>query len=367
VTAESSARIGAIEVPVRRLHIELTNRCNFACEFCPDGRMRRPRGTMAFPLVERVLAEAGRDGLAREAHFHVMGDPLLYPDLADAVGAAHRHGMEAWVTTNGSLLTSQALARLRDRGLSHLTISLQTPDAATFALRGAHQLDFEEYRRRLAEAVRAFLSLDGTMRLTVCFLVNPLRRFRAPHAPTMRVPESGPELRGHMKRWIEWIFAGTARAAEIPNIIAKTRRAGVLREAHIPLTSRLAFQVRVLGNWGEHFDGPVVGARVGYCPGISENLGILWNGDYVICCTDYDGATTLANAAEVSLRGYLSLPSVQAIADGFRRYRVVHPHCRRCLGDRQFATALFRQTGSIVYFKLYRRLTAGRRMAGEAP
>jgi hypothetical protein len=93
---------------------------------------------------------------------------------------------------------------------------------------------------------------------------------------------------------------------------------------------------------------------------------VLWNGDYVICCTDYDGATALANATKVSLRTYLSLPSVQAIAEGFRRYRVVHPHCRRCLGDRHLATALCRQVGSILYFKVYRRLTAERRAALEA-
>jgi hypothetical protein len=366
VAAEVSRRIGAIELPVRRLHVELTNRCNFACEFCPDADMRRPRGTMAPSLVERILGEAGGDALAREAHFHVMGDPLLYPDLSDAVGAARRHGLEAWVTTNGSLLTPRAVTQLRDAGLSHLTISLQTPDAATFALRGVDQLDFEEYRRRLVEASRSFLSQDGPMRLTVCFLVNPLRRFRAPDAPTMRVAESGRELRGHMQRWIEWIFTGTARAAEIPDLLAKTRRVGVLRETYIPLTARLAFQVRVLGNWAAHFDGPLIGARVGYCPGVSENLGVLWNGDYVICCTDYDGATALANATKVSLRTYLSLPSVQAIAEGFRRYRVVHPHCRRCLGDRHLATALCRQVGSILYFKVYRRLTAERRAALEA-
>lgn len=352
-------------MPVRRLHVELTNRCNFGCEFCPEGHMQRPRGAMAATLVERILAEAGRDGLAREAHFHVMGDPLLYPDLPDAVAAARRHGVQAWATTNGSLLTPHALSGLRDAGLSHLTISLQTPDAETFALRGARQLDFEAYRDRLVGAVRAFLSEDGPMRLTVCFLVNPLRRFRAPNAPRMRVAQSGPELRAHMKRWIEWFFAEAG--TEVSDLVAKTRGVGVLRENRIPLTSRLDFQVRVLGTWAEHFDQPLAAARVGYCPGVAENLGILWNGDYVICCTDYDGATVLANAAEVSLREYLSLPAVQAIADGFRRYRVVHPHCRRCLGDRHLATALFRQVGSILYFKAYRRLIEKRRPALETP
>ena len=359
-------RVGAIDLPVRRLHVELTSHCNFACEFCPDGTMRRPRGTMPLPMVERILSEAGGEGMARQVHFHIMGEPLLHPDLPEAVRIARRQGMEACVTTNGSLLTPDLLTELREAGLSHLTVSLQTPDAATFALRGARRLAFEEYRDRLIAAARAFLASAGAMRLTVCFLANPLRRFHAPNPPTMRVAESGKALRAHMASWVDWIVRGTRHDAELPQLLARTRRAGILRENRIPLTPNLDFQVRILGNWAGHFEGPISRARFGYCPGLLENFGILWNGDYVICCTDYDGQTVLANVADVPLRDYLSLPAVQDIAGGFRGYRVVHPHCRRCLGDRHPASALCRQVGSIIYFKIYRRLVGASGTEREA-
>jgi hypothetical protein len=349
-------RVGAIDLPVRRLHLELTSCCNFACEFCPDRIMRRPRGTMPLSMVERILTEAGREGLAQQIHFHVMGEPLLHPDLPEAVRLARRNGMEAWVTTNGSLLTPELVAELRQAGLSHLTVSLQTPDAATFVLRGSRRLPFEEYRERLIAVVRDLLDSPEAMRLSICFLANPLRRFHAPNPPTMRVAESGKDLRNHMARWVDWIFPGTRYDADLAHLLARTRRAGILKESRIPLTRELDFQVRILGNWAEHFEGPISPARFGYCPGLAENFGILWNGDYVLCCTDYDGQTTLANVAEVPLLDYLSLPAVQEIAGGFRRYRVVHPHCRRCLGDRHLASALCRQVGSIIYFKIYRRL-----------
>lgn len=359
-------RIGAIELPVQRLHLELTSRCNFACEFCPDGVMRRPRGTMPLPMVERLLAAAGREGVARQIHFHVMGEPLLYPDLPEAVQSARRHGMEAWVTTNGSLLAPALVTALRAAGLSRLIVSLQTPDSDTFALRGSGQLAFETYRDRLIAAARTVLASPGAMRLTFSFLANPLRRFHAPNPPRMRLTESGATLRAHMAAWAERIVRGTRHEADLPQIVARTRRAGILKETGIPLTETLDFQVRILGNWAGHFAGPVSEARFGYCPGLQENFGVLWNGDYVLCCTDYDGQTTLANAAEVSPRDYLSLPAVQEIARGFRGYRVVHPHCRRCLGDRHLASALCRQVGSIIYFKLYRRLVGAGRADGEA-
>jgi hypothetical protein len=182
----------------------------------------------------------------------------------------------------------------------------------------------------------------------------------------MRVAESGSELRAHMGRWVEWIFGGTGYEGQIPRLLARVRKAGILRESRVPLSGDLDFQVRILGNWAGHFEGAIAPARFGYCPGLSENFGILWNGDYVICCTDYDGKTVLGNFAETSIRAYLSLPAVQEIAGAFRRYRVVHPHCRQCLGDRSAASSLVRQLGSIIYFKIYRRLLEANRGDREA-
>src|SRR5512139_2133578 len=127
--------VGAIPLPVRRLHLELTNRCNFSCEFCPDGKMSRPRGSMEFDLLERVLSDAR--GVAREIHFHVMGEPALYPRLGEAIRLAGRLGFAPSVTTNGSLLSPGAVADLAACGLRHLTVSVQTPDPDSFRSRGS--------------------------------------------------------------------------------------------------------------------------------------------------------------------------------------------------------------------------------------
>jgi hypothetical protein len=309
-------------------------------------------------MVARILAEAGGEGLARQVHFHVMGEPLLHPDLLEAVRLARRADLEAWITTNGSLLTPELLLDLQGAGLCHLSVSLQTPDASSFELRGSRSLSFEEYRERLIATLRTFLEQGEGMRLSLCFLANPLRRFHAPDAPQMRVAESGAELRAQMGRWVESIFGGTALAARIPQLLARVGKAGILREGWIPLTDRLGFRVRVLGNWAGHFEGRIAPARFGYCPGLAEHFGVLWSGDYVICCADFDGKTVLANVADTPLRDYLALPAVQAVAGGFRRYRVVHPYCRQCLGDRYPLSWLLRQAGSIAYFRIYRNLVA---------
>lgn len=356
--------VGAIRIPVDRLHVELTSFCNFSCEFCPDGSMRRSRGSMDFPLLELVLSQA--KDLVRQVHFHVLGEPMLYPRLADAVSLARRHALEPWVTTNGSLLSGNVARELEDAGLAHLVISLQTPDAESFRIRGCRTLTFDEYKAKVVDTVRPFLDDRQGMKVSIVFLANPLHRFHAPNPPKARLPESGRELREHLGWWAREIVRGSALEGDLPHILAKTRRAGVLKENVLPITDRLRFRVRILGNWAEHFEHPVVPARIGYCPGLAENFGVLWNGDYVICCTDFDGRTSLANASGTSMRDYLALPEVQRIAEGFRRFLVVHPYCRVCLGEQGVFESAVRQVGSILYFKLYRKLFPREPEAREA-
>jgi MoaA/NifB/PqqE/SkfB family radical SAM enzyme len=63
----------------QRIHVELTNKCNFSCVFCPDARMTRKRGFMDEALACKVLDEISELDLAEKVTFHVMGEPLSTP------------------------------------------------------------------------------------------------------------------------------------------------------------------------------------------------------------------------------------------------------------------------------------------------
>ena len=62
-----------------RLHIEVTNVCNFKCEFCPDAIMERKRGHMDLALLEKILDQVAVHRLARIITFHLMGRPGVAP------------------------------------------------------------------------------------------------------------------------------------------------------------------------------------------------------------------------------------------------------------------------------------------------
>ncbi|MEN9221078.1 MAG: hypothetical protein Q6M04_01430, partial [Thermostichus sp. BF3_bins_97] len=73
---------------LERLHIEVTNVCNFKCEFCPDAMMERRRGHMDPVLLEQILEEVAATQLARVIAFHLMGEPLISPDLFQGIHRA---------------------------------------------------------------------------------------------------------------------------------------------------------------------------------------------------------------------------------------------------------------------------------------
>lgn len=348
---------GELSLPIERLHLELTNICNFSCEFCPEAAMKRARGMMPLELARAVLDDASGSGAVRTIHFHVMGEPTLHPNLIDIVAHAAGQGLKTCLTTNGSRLDEPLLRELNRAGLNSMIISLQTPDEQTFRLRGSKGVTFDDYAERTVSACRLFLvGMDSTS-LSVSFLSSPLRRLILPVFPEVSIADTSADLRRYLQEWADRVMAGTPLESRRADIVQQIRKTGSFRENVIQLTDRISFRSRIMGDWAVHFNRNNVNARFGFCPGIRENFGVLWNGDYTFCCTDYEGKTSTGNFRDMPLRAYLTSDAVQQVVRGFDRFRVLHPYCRQCLGDRTLLNTVVRQIGSVVYFKMLRKFS----------
>ncbi|NEP62019.1 MAG: radical SAM protein, partial [Symploca sp. SIO2G7] len=122
-----------------RIHLEVTNVCNFKCDFCPDAIMQRRRGHMELALLEKALDEIAEQNLAKIVAFHLMGEPLIYRHIFTAIDMALERGLNLHLTTNGSTfhIKPNHCRQMIDSGIPKVTISLQTPDPITFIIRGA--------------------------------------------------------------------------------------------------------------------------------------------------------------------------------------------------------------------------------------
>ncbi|HBD08530.1 MAG TPA: hypothetical protein DCZ69_09730 [Syntrophobacteraceae bacterium] len=355
--------VGVIRLPIQRLHLEITNICNFSCEFCPNAHMTRAKGMMPLNMAKSILDEVGRTRIVNLVLLHVMGEPMLNPHLVEIAQHARSRKVDVCLTTNASRLSEEVLLALCRARVKHIIISLQTPDRQSFAMRGAKDLCFDEYAQRITSLVRFFLRQPGKMETSIAidFLTSPLRRLVIPLMEEFSIIDTTRKLRQHLETWVQHILQGTPFEYRLPDALGQIRRATVFRENRISVTPKLTLHTRIVGDWANHFQKSILPARFGYCPGLQENFGILWNGDFVFCCTDFDGSTSTANFRDMSIIDYLRTDVVQEAAAGFRRLRILHPHCRRCMGDSSLLKSVGKQVGSIFYFKLFKKISPASR------
>jgi len=344
---------------LERLHIEVTNICNFKCEFCPDAIMERRRGHMDPALLEQILDEVAATGLARVIAFHLMGEPLIYPHIFQGIHRAVGRGLDLHLTSNGSTfaLWPEHIEKLIHSRLPKLTISLQTPDPVTFSIRGAPpRLTPERYFAGIGQFLQAHLRSASPTQVHLKFLDTSPHPFLVPHK-SLSVIDSAQQMRSQLSAWATRALQGIPDAPD-PNWVGSqiaAHRPG--RWQQIRIHPRLVLETFPLDSWGNVETQQVIPARWGYCNGASGQAGILYDGTVVPCCKDYEGRIPLG---QVTLGGSLAEILVGqpacALRQGFNRFQVNNPICQRCMGGDTLGKTLARQVGSIAYFKGYRPL-----------
>jgi MoaA/NifB/PqqE/SkfB family radical SAM enzyme len=351
-------KFGHIEVPLKRVHVELTNICEFNCAFCPKAEMKRPPGYMDTALAKRIITELKEGEVCEKVTFHVMGEPTLHRDLEEILEHAASVGMNVGFTTNGAGLGGRAGQMLLKHRLYQVDVSLQTPDAESFKLRKAGARGFEEYLEGVlsffSSYYRAHMAGEGgggggtfKFRFLNTFLRNKTIEEKA---GPIRVISSTRELRETFRYWAgriyEMLGVDSGVRAEAYKRIGKLSALGW---NVVEVYPGVFFETYVLDDWGHAFgaDG-VREAWAGYCYGMRDHFSVLWGGDVTLCCVDYDGQTAVGNLNESTLLEVLSSDKVGEIVRGFKRYRLVHPYCRRCLGSRSLAGWLFKPALSVL-------------------
>jgi MoaA/NifB/PqqE/SkfB family radical SAM enzyme len=342
---------GHVKIPFKRIHLELTNICDFNCLFCPKPFMRRSHGYQDTKLAQRVVSEIGHYGLAEKVTFHVMGEPTLHPDFFHILGHAAEEGVPVGLTTNGARLDGAFGERLLDYPLHQIDVSLQTPDPESFALRRAGRLSFNqyvegilkffaEYRTRYRETIFKFRFLNTTF---------PCRSMEKETGP-IRVISSSKELRTVFAHWVERIYGIMGLGgAELDKALSRISRLVSYKWNVIEILPEVFFETYLLGDWGHAFyDGPVRNAWAGYCFGMRDHFAVLQNGDVTLCCVDFDGRTAVGNLQDQSLKDVLSGDELGRIMKAFKRFKPVHPFCKFCLGGKDVFSWLTKPITTIV-------------------
>ena len=107
---------------LKKAYLEITNVCNLSCAFCPG--TRREKGFLTpegFGLLTGKLRPH-----TEYLYLHLMGEPLLHPQLGEILARAEALGFRVMVTTNGTLLEERGGLLLDSPAVERVSVSLQS-------------------------------------------------------------------------------------------------------------------------------------------------------------------------------------------------------------------------------------------------
>ena len=282
-----------------------------------------------------------------------MGEPLLHKDWYRIFEHAAARNLEITFGTNCSRLADEALDRLYSLPVKLIIVSLQTPTASTFELRRARGFTFETYINRIKRVIWKKFETQNKARLLIDMLnTAPFVRSLVDLRSDIRVLEDDDTARRVAAEWVGFakgvrdefgLDFATPSPADIESI-------NLRRGFALEILPDVILETKRAVNWGNALAN---GTRVfpgvfGGCGALTGQFGILWNGDLVICCADFDGNTVLGNVRERPIVDILSGDYAAKIRRNFKWGLLTHPYCKRCRGGTTVKTWFSRQVGTII-------------------
>lgn len=105
----------------RVLQIETTSACNLKCVMCPRKSMTRKAEHMSLDLFCKIIDQSA--GRSEIAILHLMGDPLLNPEIYKMIAYCRKFGLRTVISTNGMALTKKACSEIYESGLDIILLS----------------------------------------------------------------------------------------------------------------------------------------------------------------------------------------------------------------------------------------------------
>lgn len=266
---------------------EITNACNLNCSFCH--KTKRDIRFVSTDEFSRAAAELR--SFADYLYFHLMGEPLLHPEIGSFFDIAGKLGFKVILTTNGTLLQKRKDELLNAEALHKISISLHCYEATAMGI------SLEEYLGGCFDFCR-----EAASKGIICVL----RLWN----------------KGGKEGLNERIISAMHTAFDEGN--------GEWKEIY----SGFKIREKIFLEWGEKFDWPDIEADYAgedhFCYGLRDQIGILSDGTVVPCCLDAEGEINLGNIFESSLNEILKSQRTVELKRSFERKKVCEELCKRC-------------------------------------
>jgi len=237
-------------------------------------------------------------------YFHVVGEPLMHPNFSELIQICFERDMPVAITTNGSLLNTEAAGSLLNPIVRRVNISIDALD-----LGKSHEF-------------------DGLM------------------AFTRRAFAERPDLYINYRLWN--LTSHTEGLDSERNVLIRKRIEDAFGIA-VPIQKHSSGRksLHLLNRLYLHLDTRFIWPRLdvsksqntrGFCHALSRLFAILVDGTVVPCCLDSNAVMPLGNCREHSLKAIIDSPRAIVMTKGFRDGELIEPLCRQCTFISRFAS-----------------------------
>jgi tetratricopeptide (TPR) repeat protein len=303
------------------VYFELTNKCNFHCDFCPSDSQKRDIGSMDLELVKQLYEENADKKLSNIVNLHLMGEPTLHPELIEILKFGASKNVKTDLVTNISTLVDKNVPKILDALYGTITASHMTPTEETYHFRGKVGLSWERYINSLRLLVREYMkrlakekSIKNNITIRVMVTQNT--------ASNVNIIGTSNEAGVILKEWNDFVAEVEQELGMIPFERKDHNADDLLRGNNHSSTSYPLQQGIKLTFWraftfantrvSDDFDLKTT-RQTSYCSHPFTDVGVLWNGDVTLCCLDHDGELKVGNVRDSSMETVIQSDAAQKL------------------------------------------------------
>ncbi len=262
----------------KRVYIEITNNCNLNCSFCaPSKRCKQFITPAKFEEILRQISP-----YTDYIYLHVLGEPLLHPNLDEILTICEKYNKNVNITTNGTLLQKNLEILLKHK-VRQINISLHCE----------------------CENKHSYIS-------SILTCLDKLSPF------------SFISLRS-------WLKCDDI----IIQKISEHYSTKITNERKQTLTKNVFFSVEKPFIWQANEND-----ENGFCYGMKDMCAILDDGSVTACCIDYDGSINLGNIFKTPFKNIIESEKVKQLVQGFNNKKLICETCKKCEYRKRFDTKI---------------------------
>ena len=281
----------------KQIYVEITNICNLNCSFCPKNN--RPKRFMTVDEFDIITDEISP--LTNTICLHLMGEPLLHPNIKEIFEICNEKNLNVYLTTNGTLL-KQNLDLLKSGCAKRISVSLHSFEANT----NSNSLD--EYLEGVLLSCKEISDNSQT-----CI------EFRLWNEDSNKKAKN--TLNKNIVNKINKIF--------------NTNLADQNLQCHLSITDKIYISFADIFEWPINTENQEKNS-VKFCYGLRSHFGILCDGTVVACCLDSEGKLALGNIFQSKISDILNTPRAQNIYKGFTDRNITEEFCKTCTYANKF-------------------------------